>query len=208
MGLFETHGLQPTRLLIPWDFPGKNIGMGCHFLLQGIFPVQGCNLGSPAFQADSLLSEPPGKPRSASNILTKYVPSYFIPPFLVLMFPSRDCFFLYIMHIQHFLEMYFLSSQFFAQMVKYSMYYSTLLLLKNMSWRACQISRKLHFFLLAKQHLTRVPSFAGHFKWLLPIFCNYNVAVSHLVSQNCNRYHSWGDCPTVELPGQRVSGWH
>ena len=29
--------LQPTRLLCPWDIPGKNIGMGCHFLLQGIF---------------------------------------------------------------------------------------------------------------------------------------------------------------------------
>ena len=192
-------------LLIPWDFSGKNIGMGCHFLLQGIFPVQGCNPGSPAFPADSLLSEPPGKPRSASNILTKYVLSYFIPPFLALMFPSRD--FFLIMHI-HFLEMYFLSSRFFAQMVKYSMYYSTLLSLKNMSWRACQISRKLYFFLLAKQRFTRVPSFAGHFKWLLPIFCNYSVAVSHLVSQNCNRYHLWGDCPTVELPGQRVSGWH
>ena len=35
------HGLQPTRLLCPWDFPGKNTGVGCHFLLQGIFPTQG-----------------------------------------------------------------------------------------------------------------------------------------------------------------------
>ena len=31
------HGLQPSRLLCPWDFPGKNTGVGCHFLLQGIF---------------------------------------------------------------------------------------------------------------------------------------------------------------------------
>ena len=29
--------LQPTRLPFPWDFPGKNTGVGCHFLLQGIF---------------------------------------------------------------------------------------------------------------------------------------------------------------------------
>ena len=29
----------------PWDFPGKSIGVGCHFLLQGIFPTQGSNLG-------------------------------------------------------------------------------------------------------------------------------------------------------------------
>ena len=28
---------------IPWDFPGKNTGVGCHFLLQGIFPTQGLN---------------------------------------------------------------------------------------------------------------------------------------------------------------------
>ena len=34
------HGLQPTRLLCPWDFPGKDTGMGCHFLLQGIFPTR------------------------------------------------------------------------------------------------------------------------------------------------------------------------
>ena len=28
------HGLQPTRLPHPWDSPGKNTGVGCHFLLQ------------------------------------------------------------------------------------------------------------------------------------------------------------------------------
>ena len=28
------HGLQPTRLLHPWDFPGKSSGVGCHCLLQ------------------------------------------------------------------------------------------------------------------------------------------------------------------------------
>ena len=28
------HGLQPTRLLHPWDFPGKSTGVGCHCLLQ------------------------------------------------------------------------------------------------------------------------------------------------------------------------------
>ena len=33
------------KLLCPWDFPGKNTGMGCHFLLQGIFPTQGLNPG-------------------------------------------------------------------------------------------------------------------------------------------------------------------
>ena len=31
----------------PWDFPGKYTGVGCHFLLQGIFPTQGLNAGLP-----------------------------------------------------------------------------------------------------------------------------------------------------------------
>ena len=43
----QPHGLQPTRLLSPWDFPGKNTGVGCCFLLQGIFLTQGSNLGLP-----------------------------------------------------------------------------------------------------------------------------------------------------------------
>ena len=49
------HGLQPTRLLSPWDSPGKNTGVGCHALLQGIFLTQGSN----PLHADSLLSAPP-----------------------------------------------------------------------------------------------------------------------------------------------------
>ena len=40
-------GLQPTRLLPPWDSPGENSGVGCHFLLQEIFPTQGSNPGLP-----------------------------------------------------------------------------------------------------------------------------------------------------------------
>ena len=39
----QSFGLKPTRLLSPWDSPGKNTAVGCHFLLQGIFPVQGSN---------------------------------------------------------------------------------------------------------------------------------------------------------------------
>ena len=34
------------RLLCPRNFPGKNTGVGCRFLLQGIFPTQGSNPGS------------------------------------------------------------------------------------------------------------------------------------------------------------------
>ena len=38
-------GLQPARLLCPWDSPGKNPGVGCRFLLQGIFLTQESNPG-------------------------------------------------------------------------------------------------------------------------------------------------------------------
>ena len=44
--LFETPWtVACTRLLHPSDFPGKSTGVGCHFLLQGIFPTQGSNPG-------------------------------------------------------------------------------------------------------------------------------------------------------------------
>ena len=39
----QPYGLWPTRLSCPWNFPGKNAGVGCHFLLQGIFPTQELN---------------------------------------------------------------------------------------------------------------------------------------------------------------------
>ena len=39
-----SHGLYPTMILCPWDSPGKNTGVGCLFLLQGIFPTLGLNL--------------------------------------------------------------------------------------------------------------------------------------------------------------------
>ena len=38
---------EPGRLLCPWNSPGKNTEVGCHSLLQGIFPTQGLNLGLP-----------------------------------------------------------------------------------------------------------------------------------------------------------------
>ena len=41
----QPHGPQPTKLLHPWNSLGKSTGVGCHFLLQGIFPTQGLNLG-------------------------------------------------------------------------------------------------------------------------------------------------------------------
>ena len=72
-----SNGLQTARLLCPWDFPGKNTGMACYFLLQGIFSTHGSN--SPLLhplhrQAESLPLEPTRKPtngRQNINILIK-----------------------------------------------------------------------------------------------------------------------------------------
>ena len=62
LNLFRPHGLQLTRLLCPWNSPGKNTGVDCHFLFQGIFLTKGLNLRLLCllhWQADSLQS---GKP--------------------------------------------------------------------------------------------------------------------------------------------------
>ena len=45
------------------DSPGKNTGVGCHALLQGIFPTQGSNPGL-LHCSQILPSEPPGKPKN------------------------------------------------------------------------------------------------------------------------------------------------
>ena len=55
--LLGPYGQKPARLLCPWGFPGKKTGVGCDFLLQGIFPTRGPNPYHLHWQAD----EPPGK---------------------------------------------------------------------------------------------------------------------------------------------------
>ena len=62
---FSTPWTVATRLLCPWVFQGKNTGVGCHFLLQGIFPTQGSNLSLLhllALAGGFFTTEPPGKP--------------------------------------------------------------------------------------------------------------------------------------------------
>ena len=62
--LFVIPRLGPTTFLCPWDSPGKNTGVGCHFLLQGIFPTQGSNprlLCRLHWQAGSPPLAPPGR---------------------------------------------------------------------------------------------------------------------------------------------------
>ena len=65
-------GLRPARHLSSWDSLGKNTGVGCHALLQGIFLTQGsnlCLLRLLHWQAGSLPLAPPGKPSLYSNCL-------------------------------------------------------------------------------------------------------------------------------------------
>ena len=68
----QPHGLQPARLLCPWNLPGKNTRVGCHFLLQGIFPTQKSNphlLHLLHWRVDSLPLAPPGKPKLESKVM-------------------------------------------------------------------------------------------------------------------------------------------
>ena len=63
------HGLQPVRHLCPWASPGKNTGVGCHSLLQWIFPTQGLNPPvAPALAGGSLPLSHLGSPRFRSWI--------------------------------------------------------------------------------------------------------------------------------------------
>ena len=62
-GSLRPHELGPTRILHPWDFPGKSIGAGCHFLLQGIFLTQGLNSGLPHCRQTLYHLSPQGSPK-------------------------------------------------------------------------------------------------------------------------------------------------
>ena len=55
-----------TQLLCPWNSPGKNTGMGSHFLSIDL-PDPGIEPSSPTLQKDSLLTEPPGKITKKEN---------------------------------------------------------------------------------------------------------------------------------------------
>ena len=59
----ELYWLKPTRLLCPWDSSGKNAGVAYHAFLRNL-PGPEVDPESPALKLVSLLTEPPGKPRS------------------------------------------------------------------------------------------------------------------------------------------------
>ena len=60
--------LQPARLLCPWHSPGKNTGVGCRALLQGIFLTQGSNPHFLHFRWILSPSEPPEKPLKPQGV--------------------------------------------------------------------------------------------------------------------------------------------
>ena len=62
--LLRPRGLYLSWFCCPWDFPGKNAGVGCHFLLQWIVLTQGSNPCLPCWQVDSLPLSYQGSPHS------------------------------------------------------------------------------------------------------------------------------------------------
>ena len=100
----QPYGLWPTRLICPWDSPGKNIGAGCRVLLQGIFSTQGSNLSLPCllhWQAGSLPLAPPGHFPLCPQSQRQYTPS---PLSVILRFILIRCmmtffFFLAVLHV-------------------------------------------------------------------------------------------------------------
>ena len=66
------HRLQSTRLLWPWNFPGKKTGVGCHFLLQDIFQTH-ISWGS-CIQEDSLPLHHLGNPSTSSASSKNVIP--------------------------------------------------------------------------------------------------------------------------------------
>ena len=65
------HGLEPARLLCPWDFPGKSTGLRWHFLLQGIFLTQGSSLRLLHGQVDSSPLE--SQMNNRHSLITQYL---------------------------------------------------------------------------------------------------------------------------------------
>ena len=62
--LCDTMDSSPPGSFVHGDSPGKSTGVGCHFLLQGIFPTQGLNLCLLHWQADSLPLSHQGSPHT------------------------------------------------------------------------------------------------------------------------------------------------
>ena len=88
--LFVTYGLYPTRYFCPRNSQGKNSGVGCHALLQGIFLTQGlnsCHLSLLYWQGGYLRLAPPGK---LIFKITTYNNNVYMQHFQCLEYPLYD----------------------------------------------------------------------------------------------------------------------
>ena len=72
----QPYRVYPARLLCPWDYPGKNTGVGSHSLLQGIFPTQGLNLALLHCRHILYRLSQPGKPEQMNRWLVNSVQIY------------------------------------------------------------------------------------------------------------------------------------
>ena len=108
-------GLKSTCPLFPWNFPGKNPGVGYHALFQGIILTQGWNLHLWSllhWQAGSSPAEPPGKP----HILCSYL--YFVTSLFTNIIGMWKCIFL---------KIYLNMGQFYNIILMYMLKYTKVL---------------------------------------------------------------------------------
>ena len=78
----QPYGLQPARLLCPWNLPGKNTEVGFHFLVLGIFPTEGSKpylLCFMHWQEDSLPLCHLGSPENPITLHNEAVSSHILP---------------------------------------------------------------------------------------------------------------------------------
>ena len=66
LALSRPHGLQPTRLLCPWDFPRQAYWSGLPFSSPGDLPYPEMEPASPELAGGFFTTKPPGKPRSGT----------------------------------------------------------------------------------------------------------------------------------------------
>ena len=119
------------RLLCSWNFPGKSTGVGCHSLLQGIFPTLGIEPRSPALQADTLPSESSGKssklvwqPQVAWGCPVSSLSFTFIP---IPHFPTFLAFFFFLLWLNMLFALVFLQVHWFFFCLIYSCVWTSLM---------------------------------------------------------------------------------
>ena len=78
----QAHGLWPTRILCPWDFPGRDTEVSCHFLLPGDLPNPGIEPTSsvaPVLAGEFFTPEPPGKSKGLLVLSNREAPCFTLP---------------------------------------------------------------------------------------------------------------------------------